>query len=1059
MTTFDHSGGADPDFADLLDSDFGDEAPIEHDMDGASWGQEPSAVTGRPHGPAPSSHDVVFAADDTEWDEADWQRFVGADRPALSTGSAVFGDPAGGTFGNPIDDVPMTVALGKEPAAPTRRVKARRPQRQHSRDYGSKKDRAARARDRDREERRLGKQAARNKKLLQLKLRGTVGHLTRTGSTTTAWFVQAPGAWTMRSSQKQNGYITSEAQVLSRLHNLGVERLHRRTVRASWPVGEWARNHDMWASPSADIPGTLSWSDYLVGQQAALMATGPTLKYRYWGIELPPRSAIASAVDKISSLTDNTPLAKSWPAKQLARWADDIFDREVTELNDLLKELGRALSSDGVYAHPATPREIDYLLRRSVSIGLPLHPAGIGAYSGQGEWESSDIAALVDAADIEVTPGDGYTTVSGVVDGRSVSSAVIVVTIGRMGELDIPDSMLPWQVIGDGLGIALEWSERIHLWSKERTRRQLKFQLDRIEAQYRHYTDEHDETPPLELRDQHARGRSILSEIDQDHTGLANRIEGWWRFAVVGATPEEARNRVSYLRDLYEPQIQLEVEDGQFQLLREFIPGEPQANVAHRRRMSVMSASSGMAAVSDRIGDRTGMLLGRTASIESRPFALDLWAGPERKHRSGFTPFVAVPGSGKSDLAGMIIYQSVRAGAYGVVLDPSGPMAKLATIPELAPYTRVYELTRNAKPGLLNIYRIIRDPRPTDAAYDPALPEFTTAPDPRAAARAQYEADLRAAPATRIAEVVTALTGMLPDDLRRDQVARSVIRRATTKVGGDRDHHLGEVLDAIDVLAQEATEPEDRKKARAVHDVLTMMRNLPEARVLFPAPGDLGGFDETGDERLTILTLPGLQLAPPDGSEDLDLRARMAGPLLHIAAWQVSRLIYDRPPRERKLAVIDEDKYIDATGIGRTLNLRLAIDSRKYNARVLVCSQTCDPFLSVMDTDSGDDKSSLANEVIIGDLAGDENAIAKALKLLKLPANEGYESLLAELGGGGEDTYDEDAPTNRRDDYPRRFVVKAADDREIICADWGVFAHLAHVRRALNSSPTEWGSR
>ncbi|GAA3136791.1 hypothetical protein GCM10020255_012080 [Rhodococcus baikonurensis] len=77
-----------------------------------------------------------------------------------------------------------------------------------------------------------------------------------------------------------------------------------------------------------------------------------------------------------------------------------------------------------------------------------------------------------------------------------------------------------------------------------------------------------------------------------------------------------------------------------------------------------------MATVSDRIGDRRGVVLGETGSISPRPVIWDLFAAHEIKHKSGLTPIVAVPGSGKTFLAGMIVYQAVRAGAYGVVLDP-----------------------------------------------------------------------------------------------------------------------------------------------------------------------------------------------------------------------------------------------------------------------------------------------------------------------------------------------------------------------------------------------------
>ena len=82
-------------------------------------------------------------------------------------------------------------------------------------------------------------------------------------------------------------------------------------------------------------------------------------------------------------------------------------------------------------------------------------------------------------------------------------------------------------------------------------------------------------------------------------------------------------------------------------MLREFIPGEPQANIANKRHMDVEAVAAGMATVSDRIGDRRGVVLGETGSISPRPVIWDLFAAHEIKHKSGLTPIVAVPGSGR----------------------------------------------------------------------------------------------------------------------------------------------------------------------------------------------------------------------------------------------------------------------------------------------------------------------------------------------------------------------------------------------------------------------------
>ena len=87
-----------------------------------------------------------------------------------------------------------------------------------------------------------------------------------------------------------------------------------------------------------------------------------------------------------------------------------------------------------------------------------------------GDWEETDVAALEDLTDLSLTPGDGYTTVSGVVDGRKYTGVVIVLTIGRMAPLPIPERMLPWQIIGDPSGEPLEWS-RSHRTARQSEKR------------------------------------------------------------------------------------------------------------------------------------------------------------------------------------------------------------------------------------------------------------------------------------------------------------------------------------------------------------------------------------------------------------------------------------------------------------------------------------------------------------------------------------------------------------------------------------------------------------
>jgi len=899
------------------------------------------------------------------------------------------------------------------------------------------------------------KRADRERKAVRLALVGVEGNVTRTRRQSTAWFVQPPGPWNMRPVGKQRRYIQNEGLVVANLAEAGVTGLHRRLVRTPWPVRQWAQAHDGWADPIPDVPGALSWADYLRGQQHAMLWGNPTQKGRYWGVELPPRSVLAQGVDTVGQWL--VPVV-DWPllgkfARLWRKWARDAFLGEQRAIADHLATIERHLSGQGVNAKPATAAQMDYLLLRSATLGLPLNADGV--ISGAGDWEESDVAALEDLTTLELTPGDGYTTVCGQVGGRDYTGYAIVLTVGRMAPLPIPEKMLPWQVIGDPSGEPLEWSERISLKTKGQTLRSLRRLTSKIEAQFDHYTVEHDQVPPQELAEQHALAQRVISDIEEDHSGLSVRTEGWYRVLVVGSSPEEAKEKVSLLQEMYAPRIRLEPEHGQYQLLREFIPGEPLANIAHCRRMNVEALSAGMAAVGDRIGDRTGVVVGQTASIAPRPAVWDLFAAHEKKHKSGLTPIVAVPGSGKTFLAGMLVYQAVRAGAYGVVLDPSGPLKKLAQLPEFRGIAEVQALTgRTSRPGTLNPYRVIVDPRRDDPEYDPAGPDYADDADPVAAAQSQYEADLRAAEAERISVAVSVLKMMLTPSRLEHQWTETVLQTAANMVGGDRRHNLSEVLAAIATIGEgkDETNVDLISCARSIYQDLAMMSQLSEARVLFPEEGTIGdGEDVDRNVRLTVLTMPGLQL-PPEGTDPAQWtpQQRMAGPLMHMAAWMANRLVYELPRYERKVLFLDENKYLEQTGAGRTLNLRIARDSRKYKVRALVCSQLPDDYLGV---DGTDDKSALTYEVIIGDLGGNAHAIEGALKLLNLPLGEGYESLLAGLGGGGEDTLDEDTDTEHLD-QARRFIVKMADDIELIRSDWTHYVHLAHVFDALDSRAT-----
>lgn len=933
-----------------------------------------------------------------------------------------------------IDPDPDPLVVGPEQLHTTSLHK-QPPSTEPSRTKRRAKDRRAaaatrRERRRIRREERPDRATRRSDRSARLALRGVEGNITRTQTRMTLWFVEPPGAWSMRPVAWQRRAIERHALVEAELAEQGITELHRRTVREAWPVTEWAQAHDEWASPLPDVAGAPSWGDHLYGCQSGLLETNTTLKRVYWGVPLSRRTVSGEVAERLL------------PA--LARFGnkgvgviDAALQRELDSLTEEIETITRIMNGEGVRAQPATDRQMDHLLYRSATIGLPI-PAQSPTYvAGASSWDESDLSSLLDAADLSIIPGDGYVEVSGIVDGQRYTRYVAVLTVGRMAPLPIPEQMLPWQVVADGFALPIEWSEKIRLRPAEQVRRNLQRQITKVMSQYRHYTVEHDEVPPDDLQEQLEAANGIKRQLDNDHSMLSSRVEGWWRMAVAGTSPKDLLDKVAKIREAYKPGVNIEHEDGQYRLLREFIPGEPLANTAHRRRMSIYAASAGMPSVSDRIGDRTGILVGETASISARPVCWDLHAAPERLDKSGYTPLVGIPGAGKTHYAGMMTYQAVRAGTVGVILDPSGPLSNLATLPELTPYTRVYELTsRTAAPGALNPYKVIVDPRRADY-HD--TDEGT----------AQYNADVMATRAERMEFIPSILKMMIPPSMANNEAADVVLGMASSEVGGDSNHTPLEMIAALRDIGT-SQEPEYERAARNIANTLDQMRHLAEARIIFPAEG-VDGWDELGEEQLTIITMPGLQV-PPEG---VDVRnwtpqQRLAVPLMHLAAWQANRLIYERPRRERKILFLDENKYLKSFGAGRTLNLRVQRDSRKFNTRALVASQLPGDHLG-LSTD-GDDASTLAFETIVGELGKESSAIPDALKLLRLPLDQGYEEILARLGNRDDMSLDPDALSGENN-RPREFAFRMGDDLEVVRADWSPYGHFAPVIDALNSRP------
>ncbi|MDT7661326.1 ATP-binding protein [Pseudonocardia sp. Cha107L01] len=836
-----------------------------------------------------------------------------------------------------------------------------------------------------------------------INLRSIDGHLTRTGTQVMAWYRLAPQAWSFRSDNQRELLIH---QIAAQLGELQGRWLHLRVTTRPYPVHMWAEafDHNALGRPP-DVAGAMGWDGFLEGEQRHLMGLSMSDKEVFLGVEISGRGALDRWVERAAPV-----LGKLVPGAVAAELA--ALESEVRHVNDLV-------AGTGLDAVPALADDMAWLMHRSCSLGLPA-PRTLASVPG-GRWETEDLAAFTDGVELHQEPYAPTVRVVGRLRSQTVTRHVAVLSIGLMDGLRIPEVDDPWMQRSDRLSFPVEWSARMYIRRPEEVTGELQRQMGKVRSQIRHYTHDHDLDPPMSLARQADRVLEIEDELSSGLTQTNTRLYGWWRVAVAGRDEAEAVSRAQQLLEIYRPKVSIEHPEAQYRYAREFIPGEPLASSAYRRRGSVSWAAAAVPAATAAVGDRRGIMLGETCTATRRPVAWDPWLAQEVRRASGLTAVVGGLGSGKSFLTGLIVYKTLRAGAQWTVLDPSGPLAELTRLPELAPFSRHINLLR-ADPGILNPYRVVAEPK---------LEHFLEEED----ADRAWRRERSLAAATRRRLVLDVLTGLLPFDVSRLPHTRIVLLRAVREVGGSPDRNPAQV---IDVLRRHARDGEDH--AGVVADFLEERRELPQAALLFPDESRDDPWQADREYRLTVLTMQGMTLPRPGSPrEEWTDGESLAVELLNLASWLTQRTIYDANRNTRKGVALDESHFLSQVPTGKVLIDRLARDSRKFNVRALFASQLAGDLLRV----SG--FASLVNAVFVG-RTDDDEAQTEALRLLRVPTGVGYEQMLGTLSP-------RPRHDDRPDDTPRQFVF--ADGHggvEKIRIDMEA-PHLAHLAEALDTNP------
>lgn len=756
-----------------------------------------------------------------------------------------------------------------------------------------------------------------------------------------AWYRLDPQGWSFRPDSVREQLIVDGADVLAQLSR---RQVHLRVTTRPYPVARWAADHD--ANAPAPLP---VWRDYLLTDQRRLAASSMADKEVYLGVEIPQRSPLL---------------------KMLGSVAGPMSDREVAAVAKHVRATDDLMGAPGIEGRPASPRQLEWLLHRSCSLGLPA-PVTLGNAEAP-EWDHEDLHEFTDHVRWFATPYGRTIRVVGEHDDQRVERHVCVLSVGRMTDLEIPPGT-PWMQRTDELPFPVEWSARIQIEEAGRVGAAMRRNIQKIRAQKDHYEVEHHEPAPGALDRQASRALAVEDEIQTGLSGLSTRTTGWYRIAVSAPTEEDAIERAALVRKKYAPQVTIARPLDQYTVAREFIPGEPLGTTAYRRRMPVTTVAAAVPAATAKVGDRVGIHLGETSGTSARVVTWEPWLSTERSEESGLAVLCAGLGGGKSTAGGNIIYRTVVQGVPWTVLDPSGRLTALTRLPELEPYSRAVDLLE-AAPGALGTYRVITDPRREHY------------PD-----EGEWRAAMDQAQDTRRLLTSSVLRAMLPKQLQEHVLSEVALLRAVGQIPANVWSSCDQVVEALTRLDGD---PELTRHAGYMADFLREAARTRHGRLIFPAGKTIGAAEV--EPLLTVYSLRGLAL--PDesstGSEDLDERLSMC--VMYLAAWLTQRGMYFGDVHARKGIFIDEAWALSTFSTGRRFIDRAARDSRKHNTRVLMASQNPADLLKL-------DLANLCSAAFIGRLTGEE-AQQDALRFLPgIRDGLGYEQIFGTLSRPGRD--------------------------------------------------------
>ncbi|MGH9243519.1 MAG: ATP-binding protein [Acidimicrobiales bacterium] len=782
-------------------------------------------------------------------------------------------------------------------------------------------------------------------------IRELSGHLVLTESSVWAHYELGGQRW---SFLDDNARVALLGRLSARWAALAGRAIKLRVTSRPYPAAAWARamNDATGSTRLPDVAGAVDYDHYLAACTAG--ERPPALSYNGWLAGQQAR-VMRSRLDERQVI-----LGVRVAARPPRLRADTLVAGADPGLVWEIRALDEQMAAPGFDARPADAATMERLLHGAAALGVPT-PSTADAIGGP-RSDRDDLAAVIDPVRWTYEPWGRSVQVDAHRDGTIITRHVVVLTVGRMEDQRYPESgRAPWMTYADQLEFPSEWSLSGRIVGARDYEKEADFHRNRVLNIARHYRHDHGETPPLSVSRAIDHAEQIVDDVTEGSPEAAARFRGVIRLAVWGSTVEEAISRTRRVTEHYADEVRIAIEHpvAQARKLAEFFPAEPWESVGYQRVLPVGYLAAGLPHTSAAIGDGAGPYLGYACGTTRFALMLDACAVTEGPAgRSGLCPVVADPGGGKSFLTGVLAYHGARRGTQTIVLDPSGPLAALCDLPELAPYAQRLSLSAGA-PGTLSPCGLIPDPVRSDHDSED-----------------DYRAEMAVVAQDRRETLIEALIGLLPYEYRGS--GARWLPRVVRTLAVSPETTPWAVIDALTAAGSEPAELADQLRDAAA---------LRDGALILGEPGRPTTPVDTA-AALTVITIEGVQL-PAEGTSpaDYSLRERIAQPVLALAILYASRFVYSGPANRRRQLHLDEVHFLARWSSGRSFFQRLARDSRKRNTAVFASSQVPADVLSL-------GVGALFAHAFVGRLQ-DEETTVEALRLVRTP--EVYASTIAGL--------------------------------------------------------------